>query len=250
MNGDKAARKLTALAVLAVAVVAGIVASSLALLTEAWAQHPAPGLARAGLVLGVLATLAANVAAGVQFGIVGALVNVWPGIAFVVASEILLGMLRRARTDPTGESLPETVASVPAAVPLDVPEGVPVATISPAPVGTPGTVADVPRAVLPGVPLDTPVTPVSVPEDATESVPPSVPSLVPPVPPAAPLRRSPGRASAGKPKSPEKVFASELAAGQLPSLRSVKERCRVGTDKARTIRGQLAQVLQEAPEAA
>jgi hypothetical protein len=52
-------------------------------------------LSRAGL--GILATLAENVAAGAQFATVGGLLNAWPAIAFIVASEILLRMLRAAR---------------------------------------------------------------------------------------------------------------------------------------------------------
>jgi hypothetical protein len=53
-----------------------------------------------------------------------------------------------------------------------------------------------------------------------------------------------------KSKSPERVFAAELAVGTLPSLRQIKARAKCGTDRARVVRDQLAQVLQEAPEAA
>ena len=126
---DKFARVLTGLAVLAVAVIAAIVsfthiasvaaghgytpatakllpfsvdglivAASLVLLAEARAHRPAPRLARAGLWLGICATLAANIEHGAAYGLVGALVNAWPGAAFVLASEILLGMIRRAGT--------------------------------------------------------------------------------------------------------------------------------------------------------
>lgn len=44
--------------------------------------------------------MAANVVFGVQFGAVGALVNAWPAISFVVSSEILVGMMRGTRTYP------------------------------------------------------------------------------------------------------------------------------------------------------
>ena len=134
MNGDKLAQVL---AVLAVAVVAGIVsfshietlalahgytlgtarllpvsvdglivAASLACLTEARARGEASRLSRSGLVLGILATLAANVAVGAQFGLVGAIVNAWPAIAFIVASEILLRMLRAAPDLPSAARPP------------------------------------------------------------------------------------------------------------------------------------------------
>ena len=46
------------------------------------------------------------------------------------------------------------------------------------------------------------------------------------------------------------MFAAEIEAGRLPSLRQVKERMHVGTDRARSIRDQLAEILHEAPEAA
>jgi hypothetical protein len=136
VNGEKFARILAGLAVLAVAVVAGIVsfthietlalahgyalgtarllpvsvdglilASSMALLTGA-----RPGLARAGLVLGIVATLGANVAAGAQFGIVGALVNAWPAVAFIVASEILLSTVCRSSSWSCATSTPGPLA--------------------------------------------------------------------------------------------------------------------------------------------
>ena len=161
------ARVLTGLAVLAVAVVAGIVsfthietlalahgytlgtarllpvsvdglivAASLACLTEAGARGHASRLSRAGLALGILATLAANVAAEAHFGIVGALVNAWPAIAFIVASEILLRMLRPTRDVPSASAAAETVAAMPTP-----------------PVAAPETVAD----TVPDVPQDGPL---------------------------------------------------------------------------------------------
>jgi hypothetical protein len=248
VNGDKAARVLAGLAVLAVAVVAGIVsfthiealalahgytlmaarllpvsvdglivASSLALLTEARSPHPRPGLARTGLVLGILATLAANVAAGAHFGIVGGLVNAWPAIAFIVASEILLRMLRAARDLPSAGETGETVAT-------EVPT---------APASAPETVAD------------------TVPADVPEDVPGVEPvSTVPPVPVAVPETvasgRAPTRARVIGVKTPEKVFAAEIARGEVPSLRAVKERMHVGTDRARVIRADLESAMREA----
>jgi hypothetical protein len=52
-------------------------------------------------------------------------------------------------------------------------------------------------------------------------------------------------------KTPERVFAAEIDRGELPSLRAVKERMHVGTDRARVIRAELASTMQEAaPKAA
>jgi hypothetical protein len=61
------------------------------------------------------------------------------------------------------------------------------------------------------------------------------------VPPARTVRR----AHAAKAKAPERVFAAEIEAGEMPSLRQVKAKMRVGTDRARVIRDQLAGVVQE-----
>jgi hypothetical protein len=66
-----------------------------------------------------------------------------------------------------------------------------------------------------------------------------------------PAKRAPRRPTAGKPKSPERIFAAELEAGEVPSLRAIKARAKCGTDRARVIRDELAQIMKEAqPEAA
>lgn len=247
MNGEKFARVLTGLAVLAVAVVAGIVsfshietlalghgygigtarllpvsvdglivAASLACLTEARARGEASRLSRAGLVLGILATLAANVAAGAQFGIVGGIVNAWPAVAFIVASEILLRMLRTARDLSSTDGAAGTVA----------------AEVPTAPATVPQTVADsVPEA-----------TPVDVPEAETVST-------VPPVPVAVPRTvasgRAPKRAKASRPKAPGKLFAAEIQRGELPSLREVMRRAGVGQPRGREIISELQEVMEK-----
>jgi uncharacterized protein DUF2637 len=74
----------------------GMVAtSSLVLLRSARAGMSAPWLARTGLVLAVLATLAANVASGLPRGWPGALLAGWPAVAFVVSAETAISMSRR-----------------------------------------------------------------------------------------------------------------------------------------------------------
>lgn len=74
----------------------GMVAtSSLVLQRSARAGVSAPWLARAGLVLAVLATLAANVASGLPSGWPGALLAGWPAVAFVVSAETAISMSRR-----------------------------------------------------------------------------------------------------------------------------------------------------------
>ena len=67
------------------------------------------------------------------------------------------------------------------------------------------------------------------------------------VAPTRARRRTSGRGA----KSPEKLFAAEIDAGTLPSVRQIKARAKVGTPKAQEIRDTLAAILREAqPEAA
>ena len=74
----------------------GMVAtSSLVLLRSARAGVTAPWLARTGLVLAIVATLAANVASGLPHGWPGALLAGWPAVAFVVSAETAIAMSRR-----------------------------------------------------------------------------------------------------------------------------------------------------------
>ncbi len=74
----------------------GLVAtSSLVLLRSARAGVSAPWLARTGLVLAVVATLAANVASGAAHGWPGALLAGWPAVAFVISAETAIAMSRR-----------------------------------------------------------------------------------------------------------------------------------------------------------
>jgi hypothetical protein len=126
-------------------------------------------------VLGILATLAANVAAGAHFGIIGGLINAWPAIAFIMASEILLRKLRAARDLPSPDAAAGTVA---AAAPT-------------APASTLATVAD-------AVPRETAGNGPSVPESTPMNVSDPVPPIVPLVTPV-----TPGKARSGTPTPPE-----------------------------------------------
>ncbi len=128
MNESSAIRTATALAVLVVAAIAAVIsyvhiqhlavthwqtplaagllpvsidgtvaAASLVMLRAARAGLGTPWLARFMLVLAVGATLAANVAYGLPYGMAGALLSGWPGVAFIGSAEMALGMVRRAR---------------------------------------------------------------------------------------------------------------------------------------------------------
>jgi hypothetical protein len=56
-----------------------------------------PALARWLLGLGITATLAANVAHGLERGIIGAVVAAWPTVALVGSYELLMMIIRGAQ---------------------------------------------------------------------------------------------------------------------------------------------------------
>jgi len=110
---------------------------------------------------------------------------------------------------------------------------VPAQVTIPAPETAGQTVADVPADVSGVAGVDVPAStaptvPVSVPEDSGRTV-------------AA--NRVPRRANGRTPKRPERVFSAELERGELPSLRTVKTKMNVGTDKARDILADLQEAV-------
>jgi hypothetical protein len=76
-----------------------VLASGLSMLHEARAGRRSLWLAWLSLGAGIGATLSANLAYGARFGIVGALISAWPAVAFVMAAELLMLMVRRPRPD-------------------------------------------------------------------------------------------------------------------------------------------------------
>ena len=71
-----------------------IYSASMVLLDAARRRASAPVLARWLLAAGISATLAANVAAGLHFGPVGAVVAAWPALALVGSYELLMMIIR------------------------------------------------------------------------------------------------------------------------------------------------------------
>jgi hypothetical protein len=89
------------------------------LLHEARNDRDAPGLARFMLWLGIAATIGANVAFGVGYGLLGALISAWPAVAFTGAVEIAMQQVRRARAPRaaiSGPDVPEVPGDVEQAV--------------------------------------------------------------------------------------------------------------------------------------
>lgn len=73
-----------------------VYSSSMVVLYAARHRLPVPGLARWFLALGIVATLAANVAHGWSHGPVGAAVAAWPAASLVGSYELLLWLIRTA----------------------------------------------------------------------------------------------------------------------------------------------------------
>lgn len=98
-----------------------ILAASLLMLADARAKRSVHWLTWAGLMAGVAATVAANCAYGLRFGVAGAILWAWPALAFVVAAELSMIMVRRTSVAPeTHPDAPESevhLRSVPEEVP-------------------------------------------------------------------------------------------------------------------------------------
>jgi len=75
-----------------------IYASSMVMLDSARRDAQVPAFARWLLGLGIVATLAANVAHGLSHGIIGAAVAAWPAVALVGSYELLMMIIRGAQT--------------------------------------------------------------------------------------------------------------------------------------------------------
>jgi hypothetical protein len=93
-----------------------ILGGSAALLDASRLSQPRPGLATVALAVGIMVTVAMNVAAGWADGLAGALVAGWPAVAFILALESLAGILRRGRGAPlpgVGGDAPATLGHCP-----------------------------------------------------------------------------------------------------------------------------------------
>jgi Protein of unknown function (DUF2637) len=78
-----------------------IYAASMVLLDSARRRARPPVLAYVALGLGIAATLAANVAAGLAYGPLGAIVAAWPAPALVISYELLMYVIRSAAAPTT-----------------------------------------------------------------------------------------------------------------------------------------------------
>lgn len=159
----------------------------------------------------------------------------WPVVMLVSCLPVVALALGTALAHLLREPGEDGAGRVTIPVPADTAGTVTDAAIVPevptVPAGAPETVADVPMVVR-----------ATVPQDPAPAVPVHMATAVP-------LRRAP-RARPARAKDPERVFAAEIEAGDLPSLREIKRRAACGTDRARVIRGQLADAMRETAQVA
>jgi hypothetical protein len=203
-----------------------IFASSMVLLDAARRRLPAPKLAYLTLGLGVVATLAANVMHGWAHGPVGAIVAAWPALALVLSYELLMGLIRRAtKTVPApvseaavppivaaAEEILAAAATVPETVdapPVPAPAPAVPAQVAAAPTGDGETEDDDGRELV----------------DAVQVQP-----------------------DADAPYRPVAVahFLAEVVTGEPPTVRTIKDRMNVGTDRARRLQAYLGGLVEVA----
>jgi hypothetical protein len=89
-----------------------IYSASMVLLDAARRRASAPRLARWLLGCGIGATLAANVAAGLHFGPVGAVVAAWPALALVGSYELLMLIIRSGAVPGAVPGVPDPFAGL------------------------------------------------------------------------------------------------------------------------------------------
>jgi hypothetical protein len=69
-------------------------AASMVVLDASRRNHPVPRLAKWSLAVGIVATIGANLAHGMNHGPIGALVSAWPALALVGSFELLMLLVR------------------------------------------------------------------------------------------------------------------------------------------------------------
>ncbi len=79
-------------------------AASMVMLDASRRSQRAPRLASWSLAVGIVATVGANLAHGVDHGPIGALVSAWPAVALVGSFELLIMLIRTGHRDGAGLS--------------------------------------------------------------------------------------------------------------------------------------------------
>jgi hypothetical protein len=182
------------------------------------------------LALGLLAQVAFHLLTAHHVIVAPAPVVVLVSSVPVVVVGCAAALTHLTHTAPTLDAVPGPQSAVPVPAAVPVPEAVP---------GThPATVPASTAEAYPERPVPEPAAvPRTAPEPATSTRPRRTP--------ATRTRRTPDDAS-----DPLKVFANELDAGTVPSIRVIRVRLGCGQDKATTVQEQLRQALDDQPLAA
>ncbi|OLT12217.1 hypothetical protein BJF79_22810 [Actinomadura sp. CNU-125] len=251
-------------AVLPITVDGLILACSLVIVTAARRGDRSPILAWLMLFAGIGATLAGNIAHGVEHQWAGALVAGWPAVVAAGCFHLVIGEMRKSRkTDPVpvpdeqAEPVTEAVAepwdeTAPAGLELwDTVATTPPAITGPV-TGDPGlawltatTGRDPVPAVATGVP-DGDRSPETAPEPVATGL-----SVVATTGPgeADDETTEPGSGATGPETDPELEqviatardhFADMIAGGRTPSIRSIRQEIKVGHPRAQVIREALS----------
>jgi len=212
-----------------------IYSASMVLLDAARRRASAPVLARWLLAAGISATLAANVAAGLHFGPVGAVVAAWPALALVGSYELLMLIIRSGARQlpglhqPVTQSTPEIGHAV-----ADFKEAKLSQNLGQFAAGRP---AEMPPGGD-GNHLRPPKMMSAVPEiRLAETDLPGAPEVSPdPVTLRAQLNGHAAKA--------EKLYAADITAGRVPGIRRIMTGLKVGDAKARLVQEHLRQLTQ------
>jgi hypothetical protein len=84
-------------------------AASMVVLDASRQHHPVPPLAKWSLAVGIVATIGANLAHGLNHGPIGALVSAWPALALIGSFELLMLLVRTHQRPNTNGSANTTL---------------------------------------------------------------------------------------------------------------------------------------------
>jgi hypothetical protein len=97
-------------------------AASMVVLDASRRNHPVPLLAKWSLAVGIVATIGANLAHGLNHGSIGTLVSAWPALALVGSFELLMLLIRQAHDASAEDPMATNVSDdAPSLTPLHQP---------------------------------------------------------------------------------------------------------------------------------
>jgi hypothetical protein len=95
-------------------------AASMVVLDASRRNHPVPRMAKWSMAVGIVATIGANVAHGLNHGPIGALISAWPAMALVGSFELLMLLIKphqRTSEDSSNQFVPPMGYTEPSVAP-------------------------------------------------------------------------------------------------------------------------------------